>query len=285
MTLLSLRAGRLTVDLAPEAGGSLARFALEGVGDLFRPASAAALVSGTGRDTACYPLVPFSNRIAGGRLAFEGKAYRLPNNWPGVAHPLHGEGWAARWAVALDDGRSVELVHEHDGRTGWPFSYRARQRFALTEEALTVRLSIENLEVRPAPAGLGLHPFFVRDEATELECRTTGVWLTDAEILPREHVAVPPRWDFSRRRPVEGTGLDHCFDGWDGRATIRWPDRNMGIEMTAGETFRHLVIYVPEGQSFFCVEPVSHANGAIERTFLPAGDTLSGEITFRPLPL
>ena len=49
MTLLSLRAGRLAVDLAPQAGGSNARFAVEGAGndagDLLRPASKAALES------------------------------------------------------------------------------------------------------------------------------------------------------------------------------------------------------------------------------------------------
>ena len=283
MTLLSLRAGRLAVDLAPDAGGSIARFALDGIGDLLRPASDAALASGTGKDTACYPLVPFSNRIANGRLAFGGEIFHLEPNWPGVRHPMHGDGWAHAWDVVRQDRTSAELVYLQEagaGAAGWPFRYRARQTFALDEVSLTIGISIENLEDREVPAGLGLHPFFVRDAETELACRLSGVWRTDPEVLPLQHLPVPPEWDFSRSRRVDGMGLDHCFDGWNGKATVTWPQRGLRLVLSATEAFRHLVIYVPEGQRYFCVEPVSHANGAIGRSLLAAGATLAGEVSF-----
>lgn len=285
MQLLSLQAGRLLVDLAPEAGGSIARFVVLGdgskAGDALRPATEAALASGTGKDSACYPLVPFSNRIANGRLLYGDEQIDVPLNWPGVRHPMHGDGWARAWAVAGHDARSAELVYKHDGRSGWPFRYRARQTFVLDETGLVAGMSIENLEDRDVPAGLGLHPYFPCDAETELTCRLHGVWETDAEVLPLNHVPVPPAWDFSQGRRVEGLGLDHCFDGWDGRATIAWPRRGMRLELSATEAFRHLVIYVPDGQTFFCVEPVSHANGAVGSTRLAAGATLAGEIAFR----
>jgi aldose 1-epimerase len=283
VTLLSLRAGRLAVDLAPDAGGSIARFALDGIGDLLRPASDAALASGTGKDTACYPLVPFSNRIANGRLAFGGEIFHLEPNWPGVRHPMHGDGWAHAWDVVRQDRTSAELVYLQEagaGAAGWPFRYRARQTFALDEVSLTIGISIENLEDREVPAGLGLHPFFVRDAETELACRLSGVWRTDPEVLPLQRLPVPPDWDFSRSRRVDGMGLDHCFDGWDGKATVTWPQRGLRLVLSATEAFRHLVIYVPEGQRYFCVEPVSHANGAIGRSLLAAGATLAGEVSF-----
>ena len=283
MTLLSLRAGRLAVDLAPDAGGSIARFALDGIGDLLRPASDAALASGTGKDTSCYPLVPFSNRIANGRLAFGGEIFHLEPNWPGVRHPMHGDGWAHAWDVVRQDRTSAELVYLQEagaGAAGWPFRYRARQTFALDEVSLTIGISIENLEDREVPAGLGLHPFFVRDAETELACRLSGVWRTDPEVLPLQHLPVPPEWDFSRSRRVDGMGLDHCFDGWNGKATVTWPQRGLRLVLSATEAFRHLVIYVPEGQRYFCVEPVSHANGAVGRSLLAAGATLAGEVSF-----
>ena len=284
MTLLSLRAGKLSVDLSPQAGGSIARFALDGVGDLLRPASAVALASGTGRDTACYPLVPFSNRIANGRLAFGGETFHLEPNWPGVRHPMHGDGWACAWDVVRQDRTSAELVYLHDAGTGvagWPFRYRARQTFALDEASLTIGISIENLEDREVPAGLGLHPFFVREADTKLACRLGGVWRTDAEVLPVQHVPVPAEWDFSHSRAVEGMGLDHCFDGWEGDATVTWPSRGLRLVLAATEAFRHLVIYVPDGQRYFCVEPVSHANGAVGLSLLAAGATLAGAVSFR----
>lgn len=288
MTVLSLRAGGLAVDLAPAAGGSITRFAIETAGaafDLLRPADAAAMATGKGSNASCYPLVPFSNRIANGRLVVGGEEIVLKPNWPGLRHPMHGDGWARPWQVARREVGAAELVYEHDGREGWPFRYRARQVFHLKEEGLSVGMAIENLEGRPMPAGLGLHPFFPRDADTELACRVEGVWRADAEVLPVDRVAVPPEWNFAVSRPVDGVVLDNCFDGWDGWATIRWPRQGLGLVLEATQPFRHLVIYVPKGQPHFCVEPVSHANGAVAQTSLPAGATFAGEILFRPFML
>jgi aldose 1-epimerase len=288
VTVLSLRAGRLTVDLAPAAGGSLVRFAVEGPAgtiDLLRPSGTVAQATGPGSGNACYPLVPFSNRIANGRLDVAGTEIVLQPNWPGQRHPMHGDGWAHPWTVERHDGLSAQLVYEHDGREGWPFRYRARQTFRLADNGLAVGMAVENLENRWAPAGLGLHPFFTREVDTELECRLEAVWRADAEVLPVDRIAVPPEWDFAVSRPVDGVVLDNCFDGWDGRATIRWPRHGVGLALEATQPFRHLVIYVPKGRPHFCVEPVSHANGAVARSLLPAGATLAGEICFRPFML
>lgn len=281
MQLLSLRSGRLAVDLAPSAGGSIARFTAGDSVDLLRPASAEAIASGRGNDSSCYPLVPFSNRIANGRLAVGGEEFLLPSNWPGIRHPMHGDGWARSWAVERHDACSADLAYAHDGRNGWPFRYHARQSFRLEDNRLVVGMAIENRESWPVPAGLGLHPFFTRDADTELACHCRGVWQTDAEVLPLEHVAVPPGWDFADSRPVDGIVLDNCFDGWNGNATITWPRRGLKLDLMASEPFRHLVIYIPKGRPFFCVEPVSHASGAVGQSLLAAGATLAGEIVFR----
>ena len=285
MSLLSLRAGRLALDLAPACGGAIARFAVDGKGDVLRPTPPEALVSGTGDHAACYPLVPYSNRIAEGRLAFDGEIFKLAANWPGQRHPMHGDGWARAWQIGRDDTRSAELVYEHDGLLGWPFRYRARQSFRLDEDRLAVSMSIENLEHRAVPAGLGLHPFFTRDADSDLTCRTTDVWLTDAEVIPTERVPVPASWDFAQPRRIDDVALDNCFDGWDGDATIRWPSRRLAVDLSATQSFRHLVIFTPARRPYFCVEPVSHANGAVGCTRLLPGATLAGEIVLTPRDL
>jgi aldose 1-epimerase len=278
MRLLSLRAGRLGLDLAPQAGGAIARFTADGSIDLLRPTPPQAIASGRGNESSCYPLVPFSGRIANGRLVFDGTEIVLKPNWPGVRHPMHGDGWARPWTVTRSDGQSADIVYEHDGREGWPFRYRARQTYRLQGDALTVAMSIENLESRVVPAGLGLHPFFVRDADTELAGRAQYVWRTDAEVLPIERIAVPPPWDFSTSRRVDDITVDSGFERWDGRATIRWPRTGLRLEMTATEPFRDIVIYIPPNRPYFCAEPVSHVPGTIGSTRLAAGATLAGEI-------
>ena len=137
MKLLSLRSGRLGLDLAPQAGGSIARFTADGSIDLLRPTTPEAVASGRGNESSCYPLVPFSGRIADGRFVFDGTEIVLKPNWPGVRHPMHGDGWAKPWTVARSDDHSAEIVYEHDAREGWPFRYRARQTYRLDGDALS----------------------------------------------------------------------------------------------------------------------------------------------------
>lgn len=279
MTSLSLRAGRLGVQLAPQAGGSIARFRRDDV-DLLRPMKEEAMAAGRGNEAASYPLVPFSNRIANGRLVFDGQESKLEQNWPGVRHPMHGEGWAREWDVTRHDGQSAELVHEHDGTKGWPFRYRAQLSYRLNDGGLTVAMAIENLESCAAPAGLGLHPFFMRDADTELSFRAAAVWLGDAEVLPTRRVAVPAEWDYSKSRKVE-PGLDNCFENWDGRAVITWPGRGLRLDLQAAPLFGHAVVYTPGNRPYFCVEPVSHVNGKVAEAPLAPGATLAGDVAFR----
>jgi aldose 1-epimerase len=246
--------------------------------------TAEAIASGKGNNAALYPLVPYSNRIRDGRLVFGGEVIKLARNWPGVGHPMHGDGWAQAWTVDRSDATSAEIayLHERAGEQGgWPFRYRARQRYRLDEDRLAISISIENLEDRPVPAGLGLHPFFVRDPDGRLACRSTFAWRGDAEVLPVERIPVPAAWDFAAGRSPDSVALDNCFDGWDGRAMIAWPARRLQLELEASTPFRHVVIYTPPGQSFFCVEPVSHANGQVALAALAPGRTLSGEVLFR----
>lgn len=250
-----------------------------------RPMGAADRASGKGNNGAAYPLVPFSNRIANGRLVFGSETILLAPNWPGQAHPMHGDGWARAWTVERSNGGSAELVYVHDGKSGWPFRYRARQTFSIAGDRLEVRMSLQNLEARDVPAGLGLHPFFARDADCELRCSTAAVWHVDAEVLPTTRTAVPDEWDFSMSRRVDGIALDNCFEDWDGRAEIAWPSRGLGLAIEASQPFRHLVIFIPPGRPYFCVEPVSHASGRLGTTRLAAGAMLEGAIVFRPFNL
>jgi aldose 1-epimerase len=51
--------------------------------------------------------------------------------------------------------------------------------------------------------------------------------------------------------------------------------------MEATVPFRDVIIYIPPGRPYFCVEPVSHIPGEIGSTRLEAGATLAGDAVFR----
>src|SRR5262249_30177331 len=114
------------------------------------------------------------------------------------------------------------------------------------------------------------------------------IWVNGTDMLPIRSEPVPSHWDHSTGQRIGPVALDNCFAGWDGEVRINWSSH--AVTMTADPIFRHLVVYTPPDEDFFCVEPVSHMNDAISwMTRIPdhglhvlaPGETVQGEVTFR----
>ena len=247
---------RVTLDAVH--GGGVREFSWRGL-DIFRPATAHA-------DTdpfslSCFPLVPYANRIANGRFAFDGRNVQLRRNWDRDPHPLHGQGWRCPWAIEQRSAAQATMEF-FGGDDEWPWCYRAIQDFEVLTDALEIRLCVENLSDATMPGMLGLHPYFPQPTLALVEARARTVWLTDAQSLPVQEVLAPADWSFDRARSAARVALDHCFDHWDGMASVRWPDRILRIS-AAG--CRSLHVYTPPGVDFFCLEPQTTAAGALNR--------------------
>ena len=278
----------IEVAVCPEVGGCLTAFRHGGV-DLMRPAGPEVVADGDVRGASCFPLVPFSNRIADAAFGFEGRVYRLEPNFPPEPHAIHGQGWQRPWKVLNARPTRLELgLSQRVPDT--PLVYDARQTIAVEGSALTITLDLACRGEYPMPAGLGLHPFFVRTPGVALKANLSHVWLADGRKLPRERVDVPEGWRFRPPRPIDPLELDHCFDGFDGKASIVWPELARRLEIKTDPLFGHAVIYVPAGQSFFCFEPVSHVNDGFNLLdrgvfdtgvrVLKPGQRLTGKVTF-----
>lgn len=269
--MITLRAGESSVVIGPEIGGAMVGW-LVGNRRVLRGPDAEALLRGQVRGLSGFPLVPFSNRIAYGRFTWDGQTYQLARNFGDHPHTIHGVGWHNRWEVTAITDASVDLALDwaaHGEQTQhWPFPFSATLQYALDATGLAVTLSITNRWSRPAPAGLGLHPYFPRLPGASLRFHATGVWRNGADSLPSQHVPVPPEWDHSAAKPVGTVELDNLFTGWDRRATVSLADSPV-VELTADASFSRLVVYTPPGKDHFCVEPVSHMTDAINRPQQP----------------
>ena len=250
---IRLVAGELSAEIAPERGGSVAGFR---VGDtpLLWPERATRPGEFGAESMACFPLVPFVNRIRDGRFRHAGRPFAIPRNTP-RPHPLHGEGWLAAWSADAHDGRSALLSLQPEAH-GWPWRYRAFQRFELDPGGLTVTLGLQSLASEPFPFSLGLHPYFPHPADALLQASCHRVWSGDGTGIPTRADVIPREADFGEARAVAAEPLDHCFDGWDGRATIRWPAAGLALTLEA-EDCGFLQVYSPPGEPFFCVEPMT----------------------------
>jgi len=256
---IRLSDGLAELEVAPAQGGCITTFRWHAEGgdiDWLRPAPRGAGLAPN--DSACFPLVPYSNRIRQGRFRFAGRDYQLKANFAPAPHTIHGHGWKLPWRVTAQDSASLALVYEHDG-SDWPAPYRAEQRFSLHDGALAVDLAVTNTGDTAMPAGLGLHPYFPRTPDCRLTATVEGMWATDAEVMPTELVGA----DLSRGLSPDAGPLDNCFTGFAGRAVIAWPERGASLTLEADPALSFLVVYTPAGRSFFCAEPVSHCTDAV----------------------
>jgi aldose 1-epimerase len=213
-------------------------------------------------ETACFPLVPYANRIAHGRFRYDGGDYTVPLNFGDHPHSLHGFGWTAGWTVAKAGEDRVLLVHEGD--RSWPSAYRAEQRISLLENGIELVLRIENLADRPMPAGLGFHPYFAREPGTRLRFKAQGVWLTGDDLLPERIAPAAALGDWDKGSPLTGdTLIDNCYAGWDGEAEVTREDGSFIRVTASGAPFLHL--YRPPELPIFCLEPVTHMPNALNR--------------------
>ena len=270
--LIRLVAGDATVELAPEVGGAIAAFTLGGI-DILRPTPDDARSAADVRGFACYPLVPYSNRIANARLAFDGRGYALARNFGDSPHAIHGVGWQRAWTLVDATASAAQLALSHSAlapdAAAWPWPFHVTQTFALaarpTGATLAVRLAIANPSEDAFPFGLGWHPFFPKTTDTTLGFAAESVWENDAEQLPVSRVDVPVRWRFDPPRPLAALALDHVFEPATGTATIGWPGRRRTAAIDADGALDRRVVYVPPGRDFLAFEPVSHMTDAFNR--------------------
>jgi aldose 1-epimerase len=259
-SLVMLRAGNLRLTLKPSIGGSISSFEWTNGNcsrTILRKCNSA---FENVLDAACFPLVPYVNRVRDGRFTFRGRDVRLTANMRGDPSPLHGQGWLNPWRVeeASDAGATLAF---HHAAGEWPWDYDARQDFALDPAGLSVRLSCRNGSADPMPCGLGEHPYFPCGPTTRIDTDVTDVWTIDQNVLPVEKVAAVGRFGLSDR-PVCGQDLDHGFAGWSGSASLTDPDWPYDLRLSS-PTAKFFQLYSPSEGRVCVAEPVTHANAAL----------------------
>jgi aldose 1-epimerase len=258
--LISLASGALLLEIAPHVGGSISRFDFLS-GDkklgIFRGSEG---VLASPLEAGSFPLVPYCNRIRGGRFSFRGREILIPRNMESDASPLHGDGWLSPWDVVHAGTGEAEIAYRHESGD-WPWSYEARQFFRLDPHGLSVVLTCRNLSSSPMPCGLGQHPYYPCTAETRLDTEVAQVWTIDEQVLPVEKIPAEGRYDLSNRQ-VCGQDLDNGFAGWGGTARMHTPGDPFRIEMHSADV-EYFQLYSPRRGGLYVAEPVSHANAAL----------------------
>lgn len=246
---------RLTrLSLMPAVGGSIANWVTKDTHQpLLRLSDEQALASGSPRRLACYPLAPWSNRIAEGGFECPDGWLALTANTDHDRYPIHGSAWQQAWHVEEHSSSHAHLSLTSSA----PFAYRAEQFIELCEGQLILRMRVTHLDTKAAWHGLGLHPYLPRTAQTRLCASAQTVWKATDDKLPNSECALPQDWNFNHLKPLPDNLVDHAFTNWDGKCLITQADAGyqLACHVSGADYF---LLFCPVGGDFFCFEPVSH---------------------------
>jgi aldose 1-epimerase len=251
---ITLAHGSLRAVIRPDLGGSLESLIYCGLAGNVSVLRAPPAVIHTVRDMGCFPMVPFSNRVAKAQLQWQGTDHPLIKMGTTEEHAMHGVVWQRPWEVLEASDDFAMLSHEHKADAAWPFAFDVSQVFKLDGSTLNLTLSITNQAPSPAPVGLGWHPYFAKRPSAHIAFEATSRWEMGADKLPTVLQAIP-----SMASSCANLDVDHCFEGWTGAATLS--DALLRIRIESNLT--RLVVYTKPSIDCIAIEPVSHANNAI----------------------
>jgi aldose 1-epimerase len=211
-------------------------------------------------------LLPWPNRIAGGRYSFDGVDYQLPLSEPAKLNASHGLVRFVRWSAGAQDGSSVTLVHDLVPQTGYPFELRFELTYSVDAgTGLRVSAHVTNTGRSAAPFGAGFHPYLDLAahelDTAELLVPAATVFQTDDRSIPtRSHPVEGTPFDLRTSRPIGSLRLDHGFADLTGStAVLRTEQRT--VEVSWDSSYRYLQVFTPPfitpGRNAVAIEPMS----------------------------
>lgn len=294
--VIGMESGRLAVRVSL-AGGAIVDATFAGI-PFLRPYAGDPDADFRVGSAASFPLVPFGNRVAGNTFTFGGREYVLTPNTKWDPLHLHGDGWLADWSLIARAADRVEMALLHAPGEGTPYAYEARQVVSLERDTLSLALSVRNTGPDRMPFGIGHHPFLPLTPGTTLQARARAYWAERAGFLPDAKEFRPDELNFDQPRSLPRHWVNNGFEGWDGHATVIWPERELTLAIEADSCFGRYFVFVSDtafepayAGDYFCFEPMSHAADGHHHAdlgglcVLAPGEVLAGTVKFHPLPL
>lgn len=269
---LTLNRGPHRIRVAPAAGGRILSWTTELPGasrEWLVPIEATSWPAHEWPKGGLFPLAPFSNRIRDARLRWDGGILNV-DPLPGHPHALHGQAQRMAWdVIQAGPDRAVLEANHPAGDDGWPWAWSLRQIIRLSADGLDIELALSNRDIRPMPAGLGLHPYFTA-------CGTRLVAPT--EWAHEQELALHPRPNHKTGwRRTDATWTRFLSD-WTGIAAVDWPSGS-GLTLQARGPLTHLVLHCNAGR-YLCVEPATHVCDAVN--LAAVGMPGTGLLTLEP---
>jgi aldose 1-epimerase len=245
-------------------------------------------------------LVPWPNRIRGGKYTFDGVDYQLPLSEPSAGNAIHGLGRWARWVLVRHEKSFVTLALDIVPQTGWPFEIRAEVTYALdAEHGLVVTALARNIGTVRAPFGAGFHPYLTTrgHRLADVKVRVPAgerLVLDDAQVPVGIQAVAGTPYDLRRGRRLGALRLDDAYGSLrteQGRGAVEVSTRAGGAVVWFDETFGFAQVFTLDslvgGPPAVAVEPMTCPadafNSGTGLMVLPPGGSWTGSWGIQPI--
>jgi len=168
---------------------------------------------------------------------------------------------------------SITLVLNSNAQTlaVYPFEFQVAFTYQLQGDTLVIRQQFTNQSEQPMPFSVGLHPYFVTSDKTQLQFDIPAT-----ELLDQRSQAVE---SFSNQFDFERDEIDVAFRELSHRsATASDRSQNVQITLAYEPPYSTVVFWTVKGKEFYCLEPWTAGRNALNTgdrlTHLAPGSTL-----------
>jgi aldose 1-epimerase len=253
--------GPLEVTVLPDAGARLHRLRAFGHDVILSPPDPAIHLDDP-FFWGSYVMAPWCNRIEARPTRIGERVVDLASNFPdGTA--IHGQVYVRPWA---HDGDSTFRIS--GGGDGWPWTYDVRMGIEVRGSTLRLDLGLTNTSSDPMPAGMGIHPWFLKPVRVAVHADR---YFADNLATEPEPAPVEGPYDL-RKLGAMADGLDGTWASLDEPPVeFAWDDLGLRATMRTTPVVPYIVAASPGNIDAVAVEPETHAPQAVRR--LLGGET------------
>lgn len=246
--MLALEDAASRVEVVPERGGLVTRFALDGREVLYL--DAATLADPKKNVRGGIPvLFPSPGKLTNDRWSHDGHSGTLPQ---------HGFARNVAWRVTSQSGMEVVLVLDSSVVSGetWPWPCVVEHRISLAGRTLRIDQRVQNTGEERMSFGLGFHPYFQLDHGSKASCT----------VDTRARRA----WDNTKKRNVDLERIDlasgevdlHLLDHGRSDCALSCDGKPL-VRIDCSPEYQRWVIWTLPDRDFVCLEPWTCAFDAL----------------------
>lgn len=215
-------------------------------------------------------LLPWPNRVAGGRWTHDGVTRQLAISEPAYGNASHGLLRFTPYQPVVQEPDRITLAATVVAQTGYPFLLDSTVTYEVGPRGLTVTHEVVNAGADAAPFALGTHPYVqlggvpTADLRIQLDARTR--FEVDERLIPTAQTPVDATTDLRSPRRLGDLSLDTAYgdlargDDSRVRTTLTAPDgRSVAVWQGAG--FDYVQIFTTDrypGQELaVAIEPMT----------------------------